>query len=291
VKGILERQNLPKLAPRLKELTKGGYTRAYLGGDAVRKTSTHQLVAGLLDSLGIPYREDVQVLADGGLRADFLVNGTAVFVERTVTRRQQDSLSKRRVKAVAVRRESQRSDDLDHGLRVLRVGESGRVQTIFLDDPSFNFDYAHILPKTEKCSVMHGHTSSVLVEVIGRPVDGMVVDFGAAKQIVREAVRGLDHKLFINEKYVTGMDQKSVTLKFQTVHGEFAIRAPRPTTVLLKGEATVENLAQEVLGRVAGKMPQNVTAVGVYVYEGLNKGSHLLAQIHQNEVSNRRRKR
>ena len=138
---------------------------------------------------------------------------------------------------------------------------------------------------------MHGHTSSVLVEVIGRPIEGMVVDFGVAKPIVREAVRELDHKLFINEKYVTQMDPKSVTLKFDTVHGEFVIKAPRATTVLLQGEATVENLAKEVLERIAPRMPNNVTAVGVYVYEGLNKGSHLLAKLHQDGAGTRRKKR
>ena len=137
---------------------------------------------------------------------------------------------------------------------------------------------------------MHGHTSSVLVEVVGRPIDGMVVDFGVAKQAVRDAVRSLDHKLFINEKYATAIDKDSVTLKFQTLHGEFAIRAPKGTTVMMKGEATVENLAKEVLSRIVPQMPGNVPAVGVYVYEGLNKGGHILAQLPQEGARGRRRK-
>ena len=37
--------------------------------------------------------------------------------------------------------------------------------SIFLEDKSFTFDYAHILPLVEKCSILHGHTSSVMVEV------------------------------------------------------------------------------------------------------------------------------
>jgi 6-pyruvoyltetrahydropterin/6-carboxytetrahydropterin synthase len=60
---------------------------------------------------------------------------------------------------------------------------------------------------------------------------------------------------------------------------------------MMKGEATVENLAKEVLERVAAKMPENVTAVGVYVYEGLNKGSHILAKLHQDGVVDRRKRR
>ena len=286
----MSEQLLSKLAPRLKRLDQGAYRRAYLSGGSTRGTSTHQLVADLLDSIGVNYKEGVKVPGGTALTADFLVNGVWVFVERNLGERERQAILASRRKCVAIERESLRTDRLDHGIRVLGLEESGERQTIFLDDPSFNFDYAHILPKTEKCSVMHGHTSSVLVEVIGHPIEGMVVDFGVAKQIVRDAVRSLDHKLFISEKYVTAMNKDSVTLKFETLHGEFAIRAPKGTTVMMKGEATVENLAREVLSRIATRMPTNVTAVGVYVYEGLNKGSHILAKLHQEGAKGRRRK-
>jgi 6-pyruvoyltetrahydropterin/6-carboxytetrahydropterin synthase len=284
----LSEQLLTKLAPRLRRLDEGGYERGFRSGRKYRKTGTHQLVGDLLDSLGVEYKENVKVPGADRLLADFVVNDVWVFVEKQPDGAQRRAMASK--KAVVINRDSFRSDRLDHGIRILGIGEEGALQTIFLDDPSFSFDYAHILPKTEKCSVMHGHTSSVLVEVTGHPIEGMVVDFGVAKPIVRDAIRGLDHKLFINEKYVTEMDPKSVTLKFDTVHGEFAIRAPRGTTVMLKGEATVENLAKEVLGRITPKMPQNVTAVGVYVYEGLNKGSHILAKLHQEGARSPRKK-
>lgn len=282
---------LSKLAPRLRKLDEGAYERNYRAGEFQRRTSTHQLMAELLGSLGIKYNENVKVPGAGGVRADFHVNDSWVFVDPQLEEREFQALSSKRKNCVIIRRDSLRSDRFDHGIRVLGLGEDGRVQTIFLDDPSFNFDYAHILPKTQKCSVMHGHTSSVLVEVAGRPIEGMVVDFGVAKQIVRDAVKSLDHKLFINEKYATSLDQKSISLKFDTVHGEFAIRAPKDTTVMMDGEATVENLAKEVLARIAPRMPKNVTSVGVYVYEGLNKGSHILAKIHQDGAQSERKKR
>jgi 6-pyruvoyltetrahydropterin/6-carboxytetrahydropterin synthase len=287
----LSEQLLSKLAPRILKLDEGAYERAYLAGGKARKTSLHLLVAELLDALGIEYKERVRLQGSNSLVADFLVNGTWVFVEPRFSEKEQKELASKAKNCVIIQRDNLRSDRFDPGLRILGLGEEGKLQTIFLDDPSFNFDYAHILPKTEKCSVMHGHTSSVLVEVIGRPKEGMVVDFAVAKRIVREAVRSLDHKLFINEKYVTSMDAKSVSLRFETIHGEFAIRAPKETTVLMNGEATVENLAREVLGRIAPGMPKNVTAVGVYVYEGLNKGSHILAKLHLDEARRERKKR
>jgi 6-pyruvoyltetrahydropterin/6-carboxytetrahydropterin synthase len=269
------------VVPKLKARTQGGYERAYLHRRKPLKTSTHQLVADLLDSLRIPFKEDVRIPGAGSIAADFLVNGIWVFVEKSLGRTEMRRLKRIGRNYVFINKDAFRSDGSDHGIRVLGLEESGGLQTIFLDDPSFNFDYAHILPKTQKCSVMHGHTSSALVEVVGRPIDGMVIDFGIAKEIIRDAIRSLDHKLFINERYVTRIDAKSITLRFRTVHGDFAIQAPKPTTVLLSGEATVENLAREVVSRITPRMPENVTAVGVYVYEGLNKGSHLLAQIHQ----------
>jgi 6-pyruvoyltetrahydropterin/6-carboxytetrahydropterin synthase len=168
--------------------------------------------------------------------------------------------------------------------------ESRRMQTIFLDDPSFNFDYAHILPKTQKCSVMHGHTSSALVEIVGHPVEGMVVDFNDAKPIIRRAIADLDHKLFISEKYVRRRTSTHIDLEFSTVHGDFGLHVPRQTTVLLEGEATVENLAQELLRRILPKMPANVETLGVYVYEGLNKGTYLLARLHSKGADKSRKR-
>ncbi len=272
-------------------MDEGGYERNYRSGGEWRRTSLHQLVADLLESLNINYKENVKVPRSGDIEADFLVNGTWVFVEKELSEKEEKDLTSTKENFVVIKRDSLRSDRFDHGIRVLGIGEEGGLQTIFLDDPSFNFDYAHILPKTEKCSVMHGHTSSVLVEIVGRPIEGMVVDFGDAKRIVREAVRSLDHKLFINEKYVTRMDPNSVTLRFDTLHGEFAIKAPKNTTVMMKGEATVENLAKELLSKLTPGMPKNVSSVGVYVYEGLNKGSHVLAKLHQDGARGRRKKR
>ncbi len=286
----MSEQLLMKLAPRLNRLDEGAYERAYRVKSGSARTAIHQLVADLLDSLGVGYRENVPVPLARGIRADFRVNNAYVFVEPGFDRLQLKRLLASKVDCVIVRKDSHRSDRFDHGIRVLGLGEEGDLQTIFLDDPSFNFDYAHILPKTEKCSVMHGHTSSVLVEVIGKPIEGMVVDFARAKQIVKDAVKSLDHKLFINEKYVTSVGPRAVSLRFETVHGEFAIKAPKQTAVLMKGEATVENLAREVLTRVAPEMPSNVTSVGVYVYEGLNKGSHILAKLH-GDGANRARKK
>jgi 6-pyruvoyltetrahydropterin/6-carboxytetrahydropterin synthase len=281
------------LAPQVKRLGNGGYGRAYVDARGIRRDSPlHLLVAELLETLGVRYKTDVKAFPSSRLTADFSFGDTLIFLDKKIPLSVQKALVGGK-KLILIERDSFRSDRLDPGVRVIELGgeqETGQ-QMIFLDDPSFNFDYAHILPKTQKCSVMHGHTSSVLVEIIGRPVEGMVVDFGPAKDAVRAAIRGLDHKLFIRKRYVTDESKTHVKLSFATVHGDFRMEVPKATTVLLEGEATVENLSREVLSRIVPAMPKNVSAVGVYVYEGMNKGSHILAQLHRDQGDGKRRAR
>ena len=59
----------------------------------------------------------------------------------------------------------------------------------------------------------------------------------------------------------------------------FDLRVPKNTTYLLKGEATVENLSIEIIKLLEPRLPSNVEAVGVYIYEGYNKGSHIISSI------------
>lgn len=155
------------------------------------------------------------------------------------------------------------------------------VQTgsIFIEDPSFAFDYAHILPLVEKCSILHGHTSSVMVELVGEMKNNLLVDFGEAKRIIKEVISILDHKFFINKKYLINNDGVHFRITFDGPKGKFDLQVPQNTTYLLEGEATVENLSTEIIKLLVPKMPKNIEAVGVYIYEGYNKGAHIISQI------------
>jgi 6-pyruvoyl tetrahydropterin synthase/QueD family protein len=292
VRAIVQKDLLDGISRRVKELDRGGYARVNRSGGRQYPTSLHLLVSRILDAAGVEYRTDEPLFPESSRRADFAVGDRLFLLGGDLSPDERKRASRAGNQCFVITQSDVRSDVFDTGVRVLSPGDraGGRLQTIFLDDPSFNFDYAHILPKTEKCSVMHGHTSSVLVELAGSPRDGMVVDFNDAKPIIKEAVRDLDHKLFISSRYVLGREGSSVLIGFDTVHGRFEMKVPSKTTVLLEEEATVENLAQELVRRIAPGMPKNVEAVGVYVYEGLNKGTHLLAQIHTREAERRRRR-
>src|SRR5256714_2548976 len=86
--------------------------------------------------------------------------------------------------------------------------------SIFIEDPSLAFDYAHVLPLVEKCSVLHGHTSTVMVEIIGTMVNNLVMDFGQAKNLIKETLMAVDHKFFINKKYLDKEDDRHYIVSF-----------------------------------------------------------------------------
>ena len=162
---------------------------------------------------------------------------------------------------------------------VVFYDKTPQTGSIFLEDASFSFDYAHILPLVEKCSILHGHTSSVMVELVGQMKDNLLLDFGEAKKIIKKVVNVFDHKFFINRKYLKKEDDTHYQIQFKGPKGMFELQVPKNTTYLLEGEATVENLSSEIIKLLAPEMPSNVEAVGVYIYEGYNKGSHIISNI------------
>ena len=157
--------------------------------------------------------------------------------------------------------------------------QSEQIGSIFIEDPSLAFDYAHILPLVEKCSIIHGHTSTIMVEIIGEMKNNLVIDFSEAKKIIKEALYQIDHKFFINKKYLKKEEGDHYFIEFDGPKGYFDLKVPKYTTYLLDGEATVENLSTEIIAMLSSKMPSNVQALGVYIYEGVNKGAHILSYI------------
>ncbi|CAN5553205.1 hypothetical protein BH18THE1_BH18THE1_11910 [soil metagenome] len=157
--------------------------------------------------------------------------------------------------------------------------EKDQIGSIFLEDSSLAFDYAHILPLVEKCSILHGHTSTVMVEIIGKMVNNLVIDFSEAKKIIKDTLSILDHKFFINKEYVYKEDNIHYYISFDGPRGFFNLQLPKDTTFLMPGEATVENLSSIIIKLLSSKMPPNIEALGVYIYEGVNKGAHILANI------------
>lgn len=250
------------------------------GRGNVMRSRAELAVARMLSFLGIEYEYDARV---GGsqLRADFsTARGLIEVVDSEDDAAKYSRIRSEhpgvRIAAVGRPQYGARVEELQEIVFYEGAPQSG---SIFIEDPSFAFDYAHILPLVEKCSILHGHTSSIMVELVGRMTDNLVMDFGEAKEIIRSAVAQFDHKFFINEKYLKSGEGGHYRVAFEGPRGQFDLTVPADTAYLLRGEATVENLSSELIRILVPKLPANVEAVGVYIYEGHNKGSHIISSV------------
>jgi 6-pyruvoyltetrahydropterin/6-carboxytetrahydropterin synthase len=113
-----------------------------------------------------------------------------------------------------------------------------KIGSIFIEDPSLSFDYAHILPLVKKCSILHGHTSTVMVEIIGKMENGLVIDFSDAKRLIKEAINDLDHKFFINSRYLFKEDDLYYYVRFNGLK-DILITNAQINRLSLPDEATV----------------------------------------------------
>lgn len=246
------------------------------------RTRTELTVAQMLAFLEEEYQYDHELILKNGktVKIDFKTKKGLIEVidsEDDITKYKEikDNLDEK-VMAIGHPKYSAQIKELED---IVFYDKTPQTGSIFLEDASFSFDYAHILPLVEKCSILHGHTSSVMVELVGQMKNNLLVDFGVAKKIIKEVVNVFDHKFFINEKYMKSQDDSHYQIQFEGPKGMFDLQVPKNTTYLLKGEATVENLSSEIIKLLAPKMPPNVEAVGVYIYEGYNKGSHIISNI------------
>jgi 6-pyruvoyltetrahydropterin/6-carboxytetrahydropterin synthase len=249
------------------------------------RSRTELSVAKLLQFLGIDYEynSNMTLNNDMTVSVDFKTKNGLIEVidgEKDMLKLKQISNDNKRLIAVGNSEHIGRVSELSS--LFCYDNSTSDIRSIFIEDPTLNFDYAHILPLVEKCSVLHGHTSSVMVEIIGSTKDGMIMDFGDAKRIVKQALEIIDHKFFINRKYLVGEDDEHYNVSFLGPKGTFDIKIPKNTAYMLNDEGTAENLASELVKIISYKMPQNVQALGVYVYEGVGKGAHVVAKINDN---------
>lgn len=257
------------------------------GKDNLLRTRAELSVAKLLQYLGIDYEYDSKLKLNDGSSISVDFRTKMGLIEVVDSQEDTDKLlrikknSNERVIALGQSKYASKIEELDS----LFSYDNENLQTgsIFIEDPSLSFDYAHILPLVEKCSVLHGHTSSIMVEIIGNMKNNMVIDFGDAKKIIKSTVSALDHKFFINKKYLIGEDDEHYRVSFEGPKGHFDLQVPKSTTYMLTGEATVENLSTEIIKLLAPTMPSNVEALGVYIYEGVNKGAHIISKVSNDE--------
>ena len=130
----------------------------------------------------------------------------------------------------------------------------------------FDFETAHALYGYDgKCKNIHGHSYQLYVTVIGKPIDdtkhvknGMVIDFGDLKQIVKsEIVDVFDHATVLNKN---------------SPHVELAekIRPHSPKVILVGYQPTSELMIIDFADRISKRLPKSVTLHSLKLYETQN---------------------
>ena len=130
----------------------------------------------------------------------------------------------------------------------------------------FDFETAHALYGYDgKCKNIHGHSYHLYVTVIGIPIEnsehpknGMVMDFGDLKVIVKqEIVEKFDHAVVLNEN---------------SPHKELAntINDHSHKVVLVPYQPTSENMLLDFSERIQTRLPQNVLLHSLKLYETAN---------------------
>ena len=249
------------------------------------RTRSELSVSKMLSFLGQDYKYDIRIKLPNGkpLKIDFQVGKRYIEVvdseaDAAKFKQIREQLPDLDIIAVGHSKYASKINEMD-SLFFYDSADHMQTGSIFIEDPSLAFDYAHILPLVEKCSMLHGHTSTIMVEIIGSMKNNLVIDFGEARRIIKETLNTIDHKFFINKKYLQREDDSHYYVAFEGPKGYFSLQLPKMTTYILSGEATVENLSSEIIRLLAPKMPPNVQALGVYIYEGVNKGAHIIAGV------------
>ena len=130
----------------------------------------------------------------------------------------------------------------------------------------FTFETAHVLYNYDgKCKNMHGHSYKLFVTVKGEPIDdldhpknGMVVDFGEIKSIVKEEIVDIwDHSVLVN-----GASPHKVL-------GENLEKAGHKV-IFCDFQPTCENMLYEIAEKIKSRLPNHVKLAYLKLHETEN---------------------
>jgi 6-pyruvoyltetrahydropterin/6-carboxytetrahydropterin synthase len=134
------------------------------------------------------------------------------------------------------------------------------------------FSAAHVMIGHERCGRLHGHDYAISVRLDGEPgSDGVIMDFGTLKNLVRDIAKELDHKFLVAKRH------KNVAIKGGTVtmksSGSVYQVPLRDCAVLDIEQTSAEELALWVGKKLKPKLVgfKNLTNLQVKVEEGMGQ--------------------
>ena len=138
----------------------------------------------------------------------------------------------------------------------------------------FTFETAHVLYNYDgKCKNMHGHSYKLFVSVKGTPINdinnvknGMVVDFGDIKRIVKEEIVDVwDHAVLLNAL---------------TPHKELGedLAQKGHKVIECNYQPTCENMLYEIAEKIKNKLPSHVQLAYLKLHETENSYGEWFAE-------------
>lgn len=138
----------------------------------------------------------------------------------------------------------------------------------------FTFETAHVLYNYDgKCKNMHGHSYKLFVTVKGTPINdinnvknGMVVDFGDIKKIVKEEIVDVwDHAVLLNAL---------------TPHKELGedLANKGHKVIECNYQPTCENMLYEIAEKIKNKLPSHVQLAYLKLHETENSYGEWFAE-------------
>ena len=138
----------------------------------------------------------------------------------------------------------------------------------------FNFETAHVLYNYDgKCKNMHGHSYKLFVTVKGNPINdldhhknGMVVDFGDIKKIVKEEIVDIwDHAVLVNG------DSPHKLL------GE-SLESQGHKVIFCDYQPTCENMLYDIASKIKSQLPNHIQLAYLKLHETENSYGEWLAE-------------
>lgn len=138
----------------------------------------------------------------------------------------------------------------------------------------FTFETAHVLYNYDgKCKNMHGHSYKLFVTVKGTPINdinnvknGMVVDFGDIKKIVKEEIVDVwDHAVLLNALTPHKKLGEDLAQKGHKV-------------IECNYQPTCENMLYEIAEKIKNKLPSHVQLAYLKLHETENSYGEWFAE-------------
>lgn len=138
----------------------------------------------------------------------------------------------------------------------------------------FDFEAAHALHGYDgKCKNIHGHSYQLYVTIIGTPTEeknhpknGMVLDFGDLKRIVKtEIIDIYDHSIVLN--------RNSDHLELANKISDFSHRI-----VMVEYQPTSEMMLIDFAKKIKAKLPDYVALHSLKLYETINSYAEWFAE-------------